>query len=40
VLRFAGGRVVDLDGNELIYGKPEFENPDFIAAGPGIESRT
>ncbi|MFN3231970.1 MAG: 3'(2'),5'-bisphosphate nucleotidase CysQ [Alphaproteobacteria bacterium] len=31
VLRGAGGRVTDLDGNDLGYGKPEFENPHFVA---------
>ncbi len=36
VLRFAGGVVKDLDGNELVYGKPDFENPHFVAAGPGV----
>lgn len=40
VLRFAGGRVMNLDGTDLRYGKPDFENPDFIAAGPGIESNS
>ncbi len=33
VLRFAGGRVIDLEDNELRYGKPGFENPDFVAWG-------
>ena len=32
VLRAAGGRLTDLDGNDLLYGKPGFENPHFIAA--------
>jgi 3'(2'), 5'-bisphosphate nucleotidase len=36
VLRFAGGRIVDRDGAELAYGKPGFENPHFIAQGPGV----
>ena len=36
VLRFAGGRIVDRAGAELGYGKPGFENPDFIAEGPGL----
>ena len=36
VLRFAGGQVEDLDGNELAYGKPGFENPHFVAKGPDI----
>jgi 3'(2'), 5'-bisphosphate nucleotidase len=29
----AGGRVTTLDGVELIYGKPGFENPHFVARG-------
>ena len=33
VVRAAGGRVNTLDGAELTYGKPGFENPDFIVSG-------
>jgi len=33
VVRFAGGRVATLDGAELTYGKPGFENPHFIVSG-------
>jgi len=33
VLAGAGGRVITFDGAELAYGKPGFENPDFIASG-------
>jgi 3'(2'), 5'-bisphosphate nucleotidase len=33
VLRAAGGRVLDLDGNPLVYGKERFFNPGFIATG-------
>ena len=33
VLRAAGGRVTDLEGRELRYGKPGFENPHFVARG-------
>ena len=33
VLAAAGGRVTKLDGVDLGYGKPGFENPDFIASG-------
>jgi len=33
VLRAAGGTVTDLDGKELRYGKPGFENPHFVALG-------
>jgi 3'(2'), 5'-bisphosphate nucleotidase len=33
VLAAAGGRVTDLQGAPLRYGKPGFENPHFVAAG-------
>lgn len=33
VLHAAGGSVTDMDGRELTYGKPGFENPFFIAKG-------
>lgn len=33
VLVAAGGRVETLDGPELGYGKPDFENPHFVARG-------
>jgi 3'(2'), 5'-bisphosphate nucleotidase len=33
VLRAAGGRVTDLQGQDLLYGKPGFENPHFVARG-------
>lgn len=33
VLAAAGGRVTTLDGAELRYGKPDFENPHFVAQG-------
>ena len=32
VLLAAGGRVADLDGQELRYGKPGFANPHFVAS--------
>ncbi|MYN15048.1 3'(2'),5'-bisphosphate nucleotidase CysQ [Pusillimonas sp. TS35] len=35
VLLAAGGRVVDVHGGALVYGKPGFENPHFIAWGRG-----
>jgi 3'(2'), 5'-bisphosphate nucleotidase len=35
VLAAAGGRVCDLQGRALRYGKPGFENPDFVAQGLG-----
>ena len=31
VLLAAGGKVTDLGGERLVYGKPGFENPAFIA---------
>ncbi|MCK5167102.1 MAG: 3'(2'),5'-bisphosphate nucleotidase CysQ, partial [Rhodospirillaceae bacterium] len=33
VILAAGGSVKDLNGNELSYGKPGFENPHFVAYG-------
>ena len=36
VLDFAGGSVVTVDSANLGYGKPEFKNPHFIAAGSGV----
>ena len=33
ILRAAGGRVTDLNGAELRYGKPDFANPHFVATG-------
>ena len=33
VLAIAGGRVVTRDGDELVYGKPGFKNPGFVAKG-------
>ncbi len=37
ILRCAGGIVVRYDNHEpLMYGKPYFENPFFIACTPGI----
>ena len=34
ILLAAGGRVFDLDGQPLTYGKPKFFNPGFVATGP------
>ncbi len=33
VLEAAGGSVRTLDGQPLCYGKPGFDNPDFVARG-------
>ncbi len=40
VVRFAGGCVADLDGVEIGYGKPGFENPSFVAWGAESEEGT
>ena len=34
ILRAAGGRVFDIDGRPLRYGKERFFNPGFVATGP------
>lgn len=37
VLRGAGGQVLRLDDHSpLVYGKPGFENPYFLALSPGV----
>ncbi len=33
ILAAAGGRIEELDGSPLRYGKPGFENPHFVAIG-------
>ncbi|UPY36243.1 3'(2'),5'-bisphosphate nucleotidase CysQ [Sediminicoccus sp. KRV36] len=33
VLEAAGGRVVDIEGRPLAYGKPGYRNPGFVAWG-------
>ena len=33
VLLAAGGAVIAADGSPLVYGKPGFTNPWFVAAG-------
>ena len=38
VVRFAGGRVTDLEGNDITYGKAGFENPPFVAWGAEAEA--
>jgi 3'(2'), 5'-bisphosphate nucleotidase len=35
VLAAAGGTVTTLDGDPLLYGKPRFRNPGFVAWGRG-----
>ena len=36
VLLFAGGQVTTPENTPFTYDKPEFRNPSFIAAGPGV----
>ena len=36
VVRFAGGHVRKMDGKEMGYGKPGFENPHFVVSGNKI----
>lgn len=36
VVEGAGGVVHDMDGKRLLYGKPNFHNPHFIAAAQGL----
>ncbi len=33
ILRAAGGQLRKIDGDEMRYGKPNFENPHFVAFG-------
>ena len=41
VLHAAGGRVLDISGDDLRYGKPDLKNPEFLAIGdPGLPWRT
>jgi 3'(2'), 5'-bisphosphate nucleotidase len=37
LLKAAGGRVLDLQGQPLRHGKPDFENPDFVALGKDLD---
>lgn len=34
ILKAAGGQVLNIDRTPLIYAKPEFRNPDFMACSP------
>ncbi len=33
VLEAAGGRLTDMEGATLSYGKPQWENPLFLCSG-------
>tara|TARA_B100000780_G_scaffold83532_1_gene57106 strand:- start:187 stop:957 length:771 start_codon:yes stop_codon:yes gene_type:complete len=36
ILEHAGGKVTDFEGNEVLYGKPEFKNPSLILRNKNI----
>ena len=36
ILEHAGGKITDFDGNEVLYGKPEFKNPSLILRNKNI----
>ena len=38
IVWFAGGSVTDMQGSELTYGKPGFENPHFVVRGAQHQS--
>ena len=37
IVEAAGGKVLDFQGNPLLYGKPGFQNPPFLAFAPGAK---
>ena len=36
ILEHAGGKITDFNGNEILYGKPEFKNPSLILKNKDI----
>ena len=36
ILEHAGGKISDFNGNEILYGKPEFKNPSLIIRNKNI----
>jgi len=36
ILEHAGGKITDFNGNEVLYGKPEFKNPSLILKNKNI----
>ena len=36
ILEHAGGKITDFNGNEILYGKPEFKNPSLILKSKNI----
>ena len=37
ILKHAGGKVTDFDGNEILYGKKDFKNPSLILKSKNIQ---
>ena len=36
ILKHAGGKITDFDGNEILYGKKDFKNPSLILKSKNI----
>jgi len=36
ILKNAGGKISDFEGNEILYGKKDFKNPGIILKGSAI----
>ena len=36
ILKNAGGKITDFEGNEILYGKKDFKNPSLILKGKNI----
>jgi 3'(2'), 5'-bisphosphate nucleotidase len=36
ILEHAGGKITDFNGNEILYGKPDFKNPSLILKNKNI----
>tara|TARA_A100001015_G_scaffold253707_1_gene294070 strand:- start:631 stop:1023 length:393 start_codon:yes stop_codon:yes gene_type:complete len=36
ILKHAGGKVTDFEGNEILYGKKDFKNPSLIIKSKNI----
>ena len=36
ILEHAGGKITDFDGNDILYGKPEYKNPSLILRNKNI----
>jgi 3'(2'), 5'-bisphosphate nucleotidase len=36
ILEHAGGKITDFNGNQILYGKPNFKNPSLIVKGKNI----